>query len=386
LWSCSGRAEAQEQGPSKEPTPPNLEAAAPSLIDLSASFDRIRVPPPALISSEACTGNEVFKSGAYSVVRKAKHGTTLFHATSSKGDKSLPGPKHFMQQHASLFNHKAQVVLHSPSQKLDKLSRPIPYRSFALYPSWDIAEPHLQGHKHVFEIVRHGFPCKPYLDIDGKDGHPFRTGADGVRERISTEAVICALEERIFLRFESDYGLNLPSKSFVWLTSGNQHLVISTPHPQFVFASNLEDGTKHLAECLKEKIKPWSSDLAAMIDLSVYSKDREWRAPGCSKVAKPESTLQFINPAHTWRDGLVTWLESPRVSGCFVLQEATVIVLKSNQSPQRSLPDFLPSWQLKLQPRPISKPFDFFFISADKEVASREQAVVCPFCGRVCSK
>jgi hypothetical protein len=335
LWSCSGRAEAQEQGPSEKPTPSNLEAAAPSLIDLSASFDGTRVPPPALITSEACTGNEAFKSGAYSIVRKAKHGTTLFHATSSKGNMSLPGPKHFMQQHASLFNHEAQVVLHSPSQKLDKLGRPIPYRSFASYSSWNIAEPHLQGHKHVFKIARHGFPCKPYLDIDGKDGHPFRTGADGVRERMSTKAMICALEVRIFLGFESDYGLNLPSESFVWVTSGNEtkfslHLVISTPHPQFIFPSNLEDGAKHLAERLKGKIKPWSPDLAVMIDLSVYSKDREWRAPGCSKVEKPESTLQFINRAHTWQDGLVTWLEPPRVSGCFVLQEATVIILKSS--------------------------------------------------------
>jgi hypothetical protein len=259
------------------------------------------VPPPALISSEACTGNEVFKSGAYSVVRKAKHGTTLFHATSSKGDKSLPGPKYFMQQHASLFNHEAQVVLHSPSQKLDKFDRPIPYRSFASYPSWEIAEPHLQGHKHVFEIVRHGVPCKPYLDIDGKDGHPFRTGADGVREQMSTEAVIRALEDRISSRFESDYGLTLPSERFVWLTSENQtkfslHLVISTPPPQFVFASNLEDGAKHLAERLKEKIKPWSPDLAAMIDLSVYSKDREWRAPGCSKVEETREHLAIHQP------------------------------------------------------------------------------------------
>ncbi|GAQ86181.1 hypothetical protein KFL_002740190 [Klebsormidium nitens] len=46
-------AEAQEQEPVQEPTPtaaaPTRVAAAPSLIDLSASFDGIRVPPPALI-------------------------------------------------------------------------------------------------------------------------------------------------------------------------------------------------------------------------------------------------------------------------------------------------------------------------------------------------
>jgi hypothetical protein len=45
--------------------------------------------------------------------------------------------------------------------------RAIAYRSFACYPSWDVALPILSKHKHWDEIVVSGQPCKGFLDLDG---------------------------------------------------------------------------------------------------------------------------------------------------------------------------------------------------------------------------
>ncbi|GAQ91659.1 hypothetical protein KFL_008280010, partial [Klebsormidium nitens] len=278
------------------------------------------VPEPA-VQSDVLTGNEVFKKDDFRVLRVREHGTNCFHQVGANPRGRLPGPKFFMQQEAALLNHEAQVALHKWSGKVENGVR-ISWRSFASYPDWETARSHLEGkHGSVTEIIQDGKPCKPYLDLDGKHGLPFKrqpvVGPDGeVVEggvRYSVKEVIGIIEEwatRIFM----SYGYELAPSSFVWIESSGQakfslHLTINQLAPrQLVFGSNT-GGAAHFARRLKERLRQWHSSIAALIDLNVYTKDREWRTPGSAKVERPESVLACINRGHSWKDALVTWLE-----------------------------------------------------------------------------
>ncbi|GAQ91665.1 hypothetical protein KFL_008290035 [Klebsormidium nitens] len=286
-----------------------------------AHEDLVAVPEPA-VHSDPLTGNEVFKKDGFRVLRVREHETNCFHQTGANPTGRLPGPKFFMQQEAALLNHEAQVVLHKWSGKVEKLVR-VPWRSFASYPDWETARSHLEGrHGSVTEIIQNGKPCKPYLDLDGKDGLPFKrkpvTGADGevveAGERYGGEEVIKIVEEWAVTVFKEQYDHELQPSSFVWIESPCQtkfslHLTINQLSPrQLVFGSNTE-GALHFARRLKKRLLPWHPAVANLIDLNVYTKDREWRTLGSAKIEKPESVLSCINPAHSWKDALVTWLE-----------------------------------------------------------------------------
>ncbi|GAQ86527.1 hypothetical protein KFL_002940130 [Klebsormidium nitens] len=307
------------------------------------------VPEPE-IRSEPLTGNEVFKKDGFRVLRVHEFGTNCFHQA-GKNLSRFPGPKHFMQQEAALLNHEVQVALHKWSGMRTEAGVPIGWRSFASYPDWETACRNLDGHRSVFEVIQNGQPCKPYLDLDGKDGLPFRrkskqadaalakTGdsaavseagpSSGAREeargaaehretsegRYTLEEVMEIIQEWATIVFKECYALDLEPSSFVWMESGGQakvslHLTINQLLPrQLVFASNFESGAAHFATRLKRRLQPWYPTVAPLIDLNVYSKDREWRTPGSAKIEKPESVLQFVNLGHTWKDALVTWLE-----------------------------------------------------------------------------
>jgi hypothetical protein len=286
-----------------------------------ARDDLVAVPEPA-VHSDPLTGNEVFKKDGFRVLRVRQHGTNSFHQTGSNPRGRLPGPKFFMQQEAALLNHEAQVVLHKWSGIFSKGVRVL-WRSFASYPDWETARSQLEGrHRSVTEIIQNGKPCKPYLDLDGKDGLPCKrkpvVGADGevveAGERYRLEEVTKTIEKWATIVFKEQYDHELQPSSFIWLESPGQtkfslHLTINQLSPrQLVFGSNTE-GALHFARRLKKRVLPWDPAVAALIDLNVYSKDREWRTPGSAKIEKPESVLSSIDPAHSWKDALVTWLK-----------------------------------------------------------------------------
>ncbi|GAQ92245.1 hypothetical protein KFL_009560010, partial [Klebsormidium nitens] len=282
------------------------------------------VPEP-VVQSDPLTGNEVFKKDDFRVLRVREHGTNCFHQTKANPRGRLPGPKLFMQQEAALLNHEAQVVLHKWSGKVRNGVR-ISWRSFASYPDWETARSHLEGrHKSVTEIIQHGKPCKPYLDLDGKDGLPLKTkraqetdggveAGHGEGERHTKEEVMGTIEEWAGIVFAACYGHELEKSSFVWIESSGQakfslHLTINQLAPrQLVFGSNT-GGAAHFARRLKERLRQWHSSIAALIDLNVYTVDREWRTPGSAKVERPESVLSCVDRSRSWKDALVTWLE-----------------------------------------------------------------------------
>ncbi|GAQ92441.1 hypothetical protein KFL_010140010 [Klebsormidium nitens] len=228
--------------------------------------DLVAVPEPA-VRSDPLTGNEVFKKDNFRVLRLREHGTNSFHQRGSNPRGRLPGPKFFMQQEAALLNHEAQVVMHK----------------------WS------------------GIESNGGTEAGAEAGHE-----EG--ERYTREEVMRVIEEWAGTVFSDCYGHELEKSSFVWIESSGQtkfslHLTINQLAPrQLVFGSNTE-GALHFATRLKKRLHLWHPAIAALIDLNVYTKDREWRTPGSAKVEKPQSVLTCMNPAHSWKDALVTWLE-----------------------------------------------------------------------------
>jgi hypothetical protein len=84
------------------------------------------------------------------VVRLRGFGTNLFEQRKkAPPGRGVLGPKHFMQQNALLLGCQVQVVFLLDSGKKDaRTGRAVAYRSFACYPSWDVALPILLEHKH----------------------------------------------------------------------------------------------------------------------------------------------------------------------------------------------------------------------------------------------
>lgn len=143
--------------------------------------------------------------------------------------------------------------------------------------------------------------------------------------RYSAEEVIGKIEEWATVVFMDCYGYELEPSSFVWIESPGQakfslhltinhhHTINQAPPRQFVFGSNT-GGAAHFTRRLKKRLHPRHPSLAALIDLNVYTKDREWRTPGSAKVEMAESVLSCINRGHSWKDALVTWLKPLEVS------------------------------------------------------------------------
>ena len=60
--------------------------------------------------------------------------------------------------------------------------------------------------------------------------------------------------------------------------------------------------------------------LGQLVDVSVYTKDREMRTIGASKFGKPGSALELVRelgPGRTSADAVITWLDG----GCAKLLE-----------------------------------------------------------------
>lgn len=226
----------------------------------------------------------------------------MFGTTWHKGK----GAKDAMKATAVARGHECMVQLQDPDSGA---------RHFGSYGTWDDALKQLRrlkGHKrHLFEIIPHGRECKPYLDLDGPTpppGAPLSTVAD----------VIERLEGIVEWVFKNDYDVELQKHEMIWLVSPNPaklsvHLTVSTTgeHPQYVYSSNHQEdptGASHLAQRVRQ-LDP--TGVGPLVDVSVYTKDREMRAIGASKFGKGGYVLEPHRPlaaGQAPRDALITCL------------------------------------------------------------------------------
>ncbi len=220
------------------------------------------------------------------------------------------------------------------------------YRNYGCYATWPDAIRRLRGidvqRRHLYELIPHGHECKPYLDLDGPP-LPRRSGAStsahAELQLHTVEDVVERASELVTALFRSDYGVELLPEHLVWLDSPQEdklslHLTISTHGPQYVYSSNHRtdpSGAWHLASRLRQ-LDP--SGIGAMVDVSVYSKDREMRTLGGVKHGRPGSSAlrvmqggegsqsgapEQVQPADgrvgltvaAAREALITWLDEP---------------------------------------------------------------------------
>ena len=211
------------------------------------------------------------------------------------------GGKARMKEHAALSQAKSYVAITEPDSG---------NHGFACYATWEEAERGLQPLKgqsrHVFEVIGVGRPCKPYLDVDGRE----EDLTDGLR---TAEEVIARVESATRRVFLEDFRISLQESDFVWTRSGGQaklslHLVISSHSPQYVYTSNLkreEQGAHHLARRIVEV----DAELGRLVDDGVYTTDREMRMCGSSKYEKKASVLTTTKEGVAQRDTVITWLD-----------------------------------------------------------------------------
>lgn len=166
-----------------------------------------------------------------------------------------------------------------------------------------------KSYRYVYEIIKYGYPCKPYLDID----YYITDSTDEVNIK---KELVCKLKQEIVNIFCKSYNYILDEKYILVFDSSGQkdnkyklsfRVIVSTPD-QLLFKSNKntdESNAFHLAKLLSE-----NNDFANMIDLSVYTKDREMRTLGSCK--SPDDKREFVvygNIKPQFKDCLITWYD-----------------------------------------------------------------------------
>ncbi len=210
------------------------------------------------------------------------------------------GAKGRMQQHAATTGASVQLQITEPDSG---------DRGYICFKDWETARTQLAPFRrhvqHFHEIIQHGKPCKPYLDIDGRPEEL----PEGLR---TVPEVIERTQRAVQQVFEEDYGHRLQPTDFVWLHSDNQtklslHLVVSTKEPQLVYRSNHRmdaQGAYHLAA----RVHELDGELGRLVDKNVYTKDREMRMCGSSKYDKKQSVLKPVRDT-VFDDSVITWVQ-----------------------------------------------------------------------------
>ncbi|WIA19271.1 hypothetical protein OEZ85_003910 [Tetradesmus obliquus] len=143
---------------------------------------------------------------------------------------------------------------------------------------------------HTYEIFLKDKPCKLCVDFDGTDGLP----ACFASKQDFTSRVQDALTD-VFL---TEFGVQLPAESFVWVFTDypvkfSAHLVVHhiMPDgsilclPQHNPTHATHDGARHFYNRLVQVMPELEQH--ALIDGSIYTRDREMRLPGATKPPKP---------------------------------------------------------------------------------------------------
>lgn len=144
------------------------------------------------------------------------------------------------------------------------------YESF-----WDVYKKHT--HKHFYEVIRENTPCKLYFDIDSPN-----------IDKKEGEGLILSLIDLIVERMKFDFNKNVSYDSFIDLDSTSNekfshHLIVN----DCVFINNEVMGyyVNYLVNefiSVNEKYEK----LKDMIDISVYSRNRNFRLYLSSKSGK----------------------------------------------------------------------------------------------------
>jgi hypothetical protein len=252
----------------------------------------------------------------------------LFGTTWELGD----GAKNRMKSAAVLAGSNCLVQLNCPESG---------WRRFGHYADWDTCRKHVEilggDRRHLFEIIPFGKPCKPYLDVDGDIMPP---GCDTLQQLVDR------IQALVVLVFREDYLIDLPEEAFHWLHSPNPekislHLVISTHAPQLVFNSNHftdPHGAYHLAKRIAD-LDPECT--GQVVDLAVYTRDREMRVCGASKygktsVLRPLSAEELTaEPPLAPDDSLITALDPEHLRTILVVPENVPLIVRRAKRPPR---------------------------------------------------
>ncbi|WIA19268.1 hypothetical protein OEZ85_003903 [Tetradesmus obliquus] len=170
---------------------------------------------------------------------------------------------------------------------------------------------------HTYEIILKDKPCKLCVDFDGTDGLP----ACFASKQDFTSRVQDVLTD-IFL---TEFGVQLPAESFVWVFTDypvkfRAHLVehhimpdgriLCLPQHNPTHATH--DGARHFYNRLVQVMPELEQH--ALINGSIYTRDREMRLPGATKPPKPGVRMDTWTPNtaciatnHSLADAMVSY-------------------------------------------------------------------------------
>jgi hypothetical protein len=228
-----------------------------------------------------------------------------------------------------------------------QLSEPVTgFRRFGCYPSWPIAIQAIQPPfgdpaRLMNEIIVHGRPCKAFLDIDGS-ALPRRFIHDGCDIDTGIARLVAFINAKVRRIYAEDFGVHdLPDEALIWTRNHAKtvslHLVISSGH---VFRSNHINDPQGAAFLALRLIHLGGEgdegdtdegdegnafyyggnegNYQCLLDLTVFSKDREMRCVGSSKHDKFGSVLLPYGDASNrlWDAGrmepfFITWFPGP---------------------------------------------------------------------------
>lgn len=154
-------------------------------------------------------------------------------------------------------------------------------------------------HRHYYEIIRQGWPCNLYLDLEfNVEDNPDRDGQAAV------DAVLCMLRQVLQQRFN----VQLEDQGILELDSSTEkkfsrHLIVRLPGA--AFASNIHAGVliQNICKLATEKrdsdpscaqllfVKKGADEDAFFIDTGVYTRNRAFRLHLSSKAGKTATLL-----------------------------------------------------------------------------------------------
>jgi len=213
------------------------------------------------------------------------------------------GSKNAMKEHALLSEDSNTAFV----QFLNGHS----YRNFTYFKNWQLALKHLPFYtnkqRYIYEMILSGRPCKPYLDIELMyDTQPNQTFLANLVTELKID--ICNI-------FKTDYNIEIQTTDIYVLDSCavkadlkfklSYHFIISTKDNQVLFKTNrkeIENSAYHLAKALSDK-KPKYKE---MVDLSVYTTDREMRTINSYKTPTDLRQLKPLDYQNNDLDYIIT--------------------------------------------------------------------------------
>ena len=164
---------------------------------------------------------------------------------------------------------------------------------------WKRYQTMLPQHRHYYEIIRQGWPCHLYLDLEFNVEHnPEKDGQGAVDAVLSMLRHV--LQERLGVKLEDQGIIELDSTTDVKFS---RHLIVRLPGA--AFANNIHAGVLIQDICKMAKEKRDSDPLCAQlfvkkgaeteetffIDTGVYTRNRAFRLHLSSKAGKPATLL-----------------------------------------------------------------------------------------------